>query len=689
MARLAVTPWGYSIKGPADAFCESVFAQGNGQMGARGFACDEEKQVLSDHGVYWAGLFEYVKPGITDMVQLPDPFYTRLSGELPPLTHQEMDMQKGLLTHVREGSGLRIQSLRFMCMAQPHISALRYSITALEDRTIVLETGIDGQVANLPVADDQRVKNRESVILLHPAQCKEGYLCMESALSGHVVEQSYRLSLNLRTELEDASASCRAVTRITANLKAGQTLTIDKIIFTRTSRDVLESVPETMPQMPEENFDELISQHAKAWAERWQDCDMELDASPEMQGAARYAIFQLLQNCLEGDERVSIGARGILHGRYKGNTFWDTEIFMLPFYRCTRPLAAKGLLSYRLRLLPDALESAKSFNLKGARYPWMCSDTGREQCESWDTGACEIHITADVAYALATYMKATGDESIREAYGELLAQTARYWMSRMTYEPDLDRYSLLFVKGPDEYCGVTVNNTYTNYMVRYNLLMAAQEGAASEEERKAFLKAAEKITILYDEQRDLYLQDELFERLEPMPAKKNNDASLYRELSFDRLQRYKALKQADLVLLMTLFPQDFTEKQKRNIWNYYEPLTLHDSTLSFGVHAQLALQLEDFEKAESYLHKSLFLDLYDIMENTGEEGVHMAAFGAAWQALAFGAAGVSFHENGTVSARPHLPKSIRAMRFTVSAYGKRYRISVFASGKAEVRFITQ
>ncbi len=689
MARLTVTPWGFSAKGPADAFCESVFAQGNGQMGARGFACDEEKRALSDHGVYWAGLFEYVKPGITDMIQLPDPFYTRPSDELPLLTHQEMDMQKGLLTHCREGNGLKIQSQRFLSMAQLHISALRYSITALEDRTIVLETGIDGQVANLPVADDQRTKNREVVRLLHPAACKEGYLRMESAPSGHMVEQSYKLSLSLPAMCEDASASGRAVTRITANLKAGQTLTVDKIIFTRTSRDSKDIMPVTMPQMPKEGFDELFDEHAKAWAERWRDCDMELDASPEMQGAARYAVFELLQNCLEGDERVSIGARGILHGRYKGNTFWDTEIFMLPFYLYTRPFSAKGLLSYRLHLLPDALESAKSFNLKGARYPWMCSNTGREQCESWDTGACEIHITADVAYALARYMKATGDESIREAYAELLAQTARYWMSRMTYEPDLDRYSLLFVKGPDEYCGVTVNNTYTNYLVRHNLCLAAREGAASEEERKIFLEAAEKLVLLYDEKRELYMQDELFERLEPMPAKKNGNASLYRELSFDRLQRYKALKQADLVLLMTLFPADFTEKQKRNIWNYYEPLTLHDSTLSFGVHAQLALQLKDIEKAETYLHKSLFLDLYDIMENTGEEGVHMAAFGAAWQALAFGAAGMMIDENGMVTAQPHLPKSIRGMRFTVSAQGKRYRISVSASGKAEVQLITQ
>jgi kojibiose phosphorylase len=686
MARIAVTPWGFSIKGPADAFCQSVFAQGNGQMGARGFACDEEKKTLSDHGVYWAGLFEYVKPGITDMIQLPDPFYTRLSCELPPLTLQEMNMQKGLLTHIREGNGLRIASLRFLSMAQLNISAVRYSITALEDRTIILETGIDGRVANLPVADDQRIKNLETVRLLHTVQCKEEYLRMESTPSGHVVEQTYRLSMNLPVMREDVSTADQAVTRITANLKAGQTLAVDKIIYTRTSRDAAGFVPETMP---EAGFDTLFEQHANSWAVRWQDCDMVLDASPEMQGAARYAIYQLLQNCLEGDERVSIGARGILHGRYKGNTFWDTEIFMLPFYQYTRPLAAKGLLSYRLHLLPDALESARAFNLKGARYPWMCSDTGREQCESWDTGACEIHITADVAYALIKYMKATGDESIREAYAELLAQTARYWMSRMTYEPDFDRYSLLYVKGPDEYCGVTVNNTYTNYMVRLNLKLAAREGAAPLEERKTFAEAAEKLVLLYDDKRDLYLQDELFERLEPMPAKKNKDASLYKELSFDRLQRYKALKQADLVLLMTLFPADFTEKQKRNIWNYYEPLTLHDSTLSFGVHAQLAFQLDDFEKAETYLYKSLFLDLYDIMENTGEEGVHMAAFGAAWQALAFGAAGMMIDEDGTVTAQPHLPKNIRAMRFTVKTRGKRYRISVSASGKAEVQLITQ
>ena len=681
MARVTVTPWVLSLSGPADDFCQSVFAQGNGQMGARGFACDEEKQALYDHGVYWAGLFEYVKPGITDMIQVPDPFYTRVKSPLPPVSRQEMDMQKGLLTHIRQGEKLSVASRRLISMADPNVSALRYSITAGEDTTVVLETGIDGQVANLPVADDQRTKNQETVRLLAPTDQREGYLRMESRPSGHVVEQYYRLSVNLPSVREDASGDGRAVTRLTARVKAGQTLTVDKIIVTGTSRDTREISPEALLN---QTFEDVLDRHAKAWAERWQDCDMQVEASEEMQGAIRYSIFQLLQNCLEGDGRVSIGARGILHGRYKGNTFWDTEIFMLPFFQYTRPEAARGLLSYRLRLLPDALESARAFNLKGARYPWMCSDTGREQCESWDTGACEIHITADVVYALWRYLQATGDQSLREGYARLLAETARYWMSRMTYEPDSDRYSLLFVKGPDEYCGVTVNNTYTNYLVRHNLLLAAAEGAASEEERKAFADAAEKLTLLYDEKRGLYLQDELFERLEPMPARKNGDASLYRELSFDRLQRYRALKQADLVLLMTLFPAAFTEYQKRNIWAYYEPLTLHDSTLSFGVHAQLALQLDDMDKAESYLFKSLFLDLYDIMDNTGQEGVHLAAFGAAWQALAFGAAGVRFAEDGTVKVTPHLPKSIRAMRFTVMVQEKRYRISVSASGGSEV-----
>ncbi|MBE0600524.1 MAG: glycoside hydrolase family 65 protein, partial [Firmicutes bacterium] len=305
----------------------------------------------------------------------------------------------------------------------------------------------------------------------------------------------------------------------------------------------------------------------------WDDCDIEIESDDEeMQGALRYNIFMMLCNNAAEDRTVSIGARGLTHGRYKGNLFWDTEIFMLPFYLWTRPQAAKNLLLYRTDRLNVARTLAKKQNLDGARFPWMCSDSGLEQCETWDTGLCEVHITADIAYAAQRYVEATEDEDFLHGPAtELFTDTARYWLSRLTYEPAKDKFSSFFVKGPDEYCGTTTNNTFTNYMAQNNIRLALQYGTLNEEDRKRAIFTVERIELLYDAERDLYLQDELLDRLEALPFQKNGDAPSYTQFSYDRMQRYRVLKQADLVLLMNLFPEAFTHALKRNVFDYYEP----------------------------------------------------------------------------------------------------------------------
>ena len=294
-----------------------------------------------------------------------------------------------------------------------------------------------------------------------------------------------------------------------------------------------------------------------------------------------------------------------------------------------------------------------------------------------------MHITADVAYALERTRQITGG-TLTEGERELLADTARYWRSRFTWEPDKERYSSFFVKGPDEYCGAAVNNTYTNYMARYNvclaLALAGDKLDAREREELRFF--AEHIAILYDESRSLYKQDELFDRLEPLPGNHAGGEPLYKRICFDRMQRYRALKQADLVQLMALRPEDFTEVQKKAIWETYEPLTVHDSSLSYGVHAHLAFQLGLMDKGWDYFTRSLLFDLRDELGNTGREGVHMAALGATWQALVYGALGL-WVQDGRMTVKPNLPEQIRSMSMRVWQDGVRYQI--FADhGRTEV-----
>lgn len=712
--QLKILPWSLEIT-DMDArhysFYESILAQGNGYLGVRGFDPAGVKGNGFERSVFLAGFFECIKPGITDMVNTPDLFSLRFGIPCEEISADAtLDLRTGLLTRkalwqLKSGARFSLSSRRIVSMHNKHVSALEVEIRPLDgDLHILLETGLDGDVTNLPISDDQLTENTQVKRLLVPVTCQAnqvgGCLVMESTPSKRCVYQAYRVMTNLPMATTGTTTDSYAAVRTEGIIPQCEALTVTKVIATYSYRDHIQDHLAEAVQLADRlvvlGFAGILEESAQAWSELWKSCDIELDGDPELQGAVRYNIFQLLQNNAATDPYVSIGARGLMHGRYKGNYFWDTEIFMLPFFLYTRPEAAKNLLLYRYHMLPSAREGAKSLGLKGARYPWMSSNTGYEQCETWDTGCCEVHITADVAHAVQEYVRITDDQDFLVHYGaEILVETARYWVSRLTYNEETDCYSLLFVKGPDEYCGVTTNNTYTNYLVRENLLGAIRavnsvrqrpedwrglqaKLQVTAQELEQFEEVAKKIIILYDQERDLLLQDELFERMEPLDisAHKLGATALYRTTPYDRLQRYKVVKQADLVLLMTLYPDRFSTKLKQNIWSYYEPLTLHDSSLSFGTHAQLASELGYGDVAWDYLRKSVFLDLYNIMDNTHHEGIHMAALGASWQALVLGMAGLRRGADGRPQVNPKLPTPIRGLRFSVVMGGCKYDITI-------------
>lgn len=686
-------------------FLESVFSLGNGYMGVRGYDSFSQGRKPYERSIFIAGLFEYIRSGITDMVNTPDIFHAAF---LEPMTQKKarlhLDMQTGLLTREAvwaDACGRHVECVtqRFISMDDPHLAGQRITLRPLDAQMhLALDTGINGDVANLPISDDQMASNGLVLRLLSPgdvrADAQGGSLVMHTTPSNRSVYQAYTIETN-RPVLKKALAQDGfSGVRLSAALSKGESLRIDKLIATYTYRDG-EADPLDAAQKAAAgvSFDAAFEKSLNAFKALWENADIVVDADGDLQGAMRFNLFQLMQNNAARDEKASIGARGLMHGRYKGNYFWDTEIFMLPFYLYTRPEAAKNLLMYRYHTLEDAMEGARRFGLRGARYPWMCSDTGFEQCETWDTGCCEVHITADVAYAVWQYCQVTGDfPFLRDHGARILIETARYWQSRMTRDPATGMYHLLFVKGPDEYCGVTVDNTYTNMLVQENLRYAYQAAETlkqdapeayralntDEAELKSFLDMAEQITLLYDPSRALYLQDAHFEQMEPIDISlyKKDHAALYRTMSFDRLQRLKVLKQADLVLLCALLPERFSDAQMQNIFHYYEPLTLHDSTLSFGVHAWQAAKIGERPKAMDYFLKSAYLDLHNIMDNTQNEGIHMASLGATWQALIFGMAGLHIGKDGTPALKPNLPVGIRSLEATVQIKHESYRLAI-------------
>ena len=660
MRMPVIHPWQIDLEGPVTDFSESIFAIGNGYLGIRGYSLQTAKTKPQEHAMFRAGFFEQVKPGITDMVQLPDVLGIHVKGYQPEETTQSLDLRKGLFTQCWKSDGLHAVTERIASMADRTLICVRATLTAETDRTADVQAAMEEDVANLPVHDDQMAEETETVRLLETLSHTDRELHMRAVRSGREIRF-------IQTVLVNGQPVPDALIHL--ELRAGVPVTVEKRV--RVLLDNASPDPDRMDPWED---------HCQAWEQLWQDCDIELDADEEIRGALRWNIFQLLCNNAGDDPRLSIGARGLTHGRYKGNTFWDTDIFMLPFFCWQRPEAAKNLMQYRVNHLPEARELAKKQNLSGARYPWMCAADGDEQCESWDIGFCEVHITADVAYALKRMLDITG-YTITEEMKSLLLDTARYWKSRFTWEADREQFSCFFVKGPDEYCGAAVNNTYTNYMAKNNVELALRYAGdlMDETERKELRFFADHIAILYDPAAALYKQDELFDRLEPLPVSREGSEPLYRTICFDRMQRYRALKQADLVQLMVLFPDRFSEAEKQAVWEKYEPMTVHDSSLSFGVHAHLAFQLGRMDKAWDYFTQSLFFDLKDMLHNTGREGVHMASLGATWQALVYGMLGL-WTEDGTLTAGARLPEAIRSVSLSVRFRNEKYRITANHEG---------
>lgn len=655
---LCLTPWTISHTGDgwADDFCESVFFLGNGRMGVRGYLSSEPAPRPVQKGLYLAGIFGEIKPGITDFVNLPTPVREtiRIDGAQTALAspvERVLDLREATLTMrytlSANGKRLAVTHQRFLPRERPALLLQRLTLIPETDMELAVSSGILTDSCNSPIPDDQTKANTETVQLSRPGPVEpsqQGFSCAFSIQgTGLTVTQEIRL----RCPAFARAPGCGPETRSTASAKAGQALIFDKIAAVRTSRD---RDPRIAPIPEDWDFGGLLAEHRAAWARVWERCDLDISAcGGDLQTGLRYAMFQLLGSCSAKDPSVSIGARGLTHGRYKGCYFWDTDLFMLPFFLENDREAARSLCEYRVRSLPAARAHARKMNAAGARYPWMAALDGSEQCETWDIGCSEVHITADVAFALDAYCQRSGDEAFYlDQAAEVFVETARFWVSRYTCRPETGEADLLFCKGPDEYCGITCNNLFTNVMVQHNLDLALRAAADLREKRPALYArlaitpeelsrmAALRGAIKWPREPSTgrLAQDDTLHLLEPadMAALKPDDGASYHQICFDRLQRYKVIKQADVLLLMTRLPQLFTPEEKQAAWEDFEPICLHDSTLSFASHALFALQNGLREAGLAYLRKALLLDLRDVMGNTGQEGLHLACMGEAWQA---------------------------------------------------------
>jgi trehalose/maltose hydrolase-like predicted phosphorylase len=450
----------------------------------------------------------------------------------------------------------------------------------------------------------------------------------------------------------------------------------------------------------------VLAAHEAAWDQRWGVSDVVIEGDNEVQRAVRFAVYHLISAANPDDERVSVGARALSGDTYFGHVFWDTEIYLLPFYTAVWPEAARALLMYRFHTLPAARDKAARLGWKGALYAWESADTGEETTPerviapdgTWvevPTGTSEQHISADVAYAVWEYWRVSGDDGFYLAAGaEIVLETARFWASRAVPEPDGKRH-IRNIIGPDEYHEHVDDNAFTNVMARWNIergletlevLRAGWPERAAELEARLGLTdaeladwrdAAQRIVTGFDPATGLYEQFEGYYGLEPIDLADYADRTAPMDvvLGRERTQASQVVKQADVVALIALLPEVFPGRSAEANFRFYEPRCAHGSSLSPAMHALVAARLGESELALRFLHRIIGFD----QDPGAAGGVRIAGLAGIWQAVVLGFAGLDL-TGEVLILDPKLPPDWRSLSFHVQWRGRLVAVRVDGAG---------
>jgi trehalose/maltose hydrolase-like predicted phosphorylase len=654
---------------------EARLAIGNGSFGIR--ASLEQPLLVSRPATLIAGFFEMLDraPRIPALVVTPDWLRFRLwldeepveihSGET--LTYwRALDLRRGLLLSEWQqrtpgGRVLRLRKLRLASLSARSLAIQLARIVVEQPSRIRLETDIRAAPGLQLVAGTPDV-------LVWRTPSDAGRLAVafstQRTASGPVAldrTDAQRQTWNWFANPHEPSTLVRRV-----SLAHGKCA--DHDIAERATRSLRHAKRRGVPQ--------LIRDHVKGWEQRWRAGGVEIDGDPSAQKALRFAVYHLVSAANPDDEHVSIGARGLTGEGYLGHVFWDTEIFLLPFYTLTWPQAARAMLMYRYHTLPAARDKAARLGYRGALYAWESADTGDEATPPWALGRdgrvvpilCgtqEQHISADIAHAVWRYWQATGDlRFLLDAGAEIILETARFWASRATREAD-ERYHIRGVIGPDEYHDTVDDNAYTNGLAAWNLdraLMiaayvrsrwAAEWAQLSQKlnltgfELDSWRDIADRLATGFDPASGLLEQFAGFFDLEDVDlgAYASRTTPMDVVLGPERTRRSQVIKQADVLMLMALLPDEYDRQVQLGNFRYYEPRCGHGSSLSPTIHALLAARVGEIPLAEQYFRQAASIDMDDARGDTGL-GVHMGALGGLWQATVFGFGGLSVGRSG-------------------------------------------
>lgn len=706
---------------------ESIFSIGNGYMGQRA-NFEESYSGPSLQGSYMAGVYypdktrvgwwkngypEYFAKVLNstnwigidididgqplDLANCKVKDFTRV------LNMKEGTLSRSFTAELEGGKEIRVEAIRFVSMTRHEIGVIRYAVTPLNfEATFTVTPYLDGDVQNRDANYDEKFWTEVSKEFgEHDAaltvKTKKLDFHLTSVMTFEISKNGELLDIKPEQLAKEKYVGFRAQVEASAN----EQIAIYKYAANVTSRDhglgqLVDAGRTALQSAAEAGFQALHREQVQAWADKWQDSDIVIEGDVAAQQAIRFNIFQLNQTYSGEDDRLNIGPKGFTGEKYGGSTYWDTEAYCLPFYLSTADSSiARNLLIYRYKHLEKAKENARKLGFaKGALYP-MVTMNGEECHNEWEITFEEIHRNGAIAYAIYNYVNYTGDFAYLGQYGlEVLAEISRFWEERVNYVAAKGQYMILGVTGPNEYENNVNNNWYTNRIAcwtmeytlevldylrenepsRYRELIEKLQ--LSEAETAKWQDIIDKMYYPYDPERQIFLQQDGFldKDLTPVKELDPKHLPLNQNWSWDRILRSAYIKQADVLQGLFFLGDRYDLETKKRNFDFYEPLTVHESSLSPCVHSIIACELGYKEKAyEMYLRTSrLDLDNYN---NDTEDGCHTTSMAGTWMSVVYGFGGLKV-KDGVLHLNPFNPGHWKSFSFKVMFRGSRLKVTV-------------
>ncbi len=706
---------------------ETLFALANGYLGMRGSL--EEGRLVARAGTYINGFYEteridYAEPAYglarrrQRMLNVTDGTSIELYVGDDPLdlatgrvtSHRRvLDLRRGLLRRELEwespsGARISLSSLRLVSFAEEHLALIDWRVTLLSDPTqLTVVSSLIGRSKPEVGYDDPRIgaSLSKDALILGKRRVDDSYGSLRHTTRNSrfsiLTMMSNRLQTDCRYHSLPEESQRDVWHRYQISAETGKEIRLTKLLSYYTaakedSRKLLHRARRSIDHAWDRGLESIAEEQERWLSDYWKRSDVIVEGEPEVQQGVRFNLFHLVQAAGRSG-CTNVAAKGLTGEGYEGHYFWDTEIYSIPYFTYTSPDIARRLLEYRYHTLPQARRRAEELHMRGALYPWRTIN-GEEASAYFPAGTAQYHINADIMFAVRKYVQATKDEEFLHRYGaEMYFETARFWLDLGDYVEGRG-FCINEVTGPDEYTAMVNNNTYTNMMARDNLASAAavaerldreapetmarlrRELELSDDEIASWRAAAEAMFFPYDEEKRIYAQDDTFLTKAPWdfegtPAERYPLLLHYHPLT---IYRYQVLKQPDVTLAILLQGSHFSLEEKKRNFDFYDPLTTGDSSLSPCIQSIVAAEVGYTDRAYRYFKMTANMDLEDVNGNV-DHGVHIANMAGTWLALVYGFAGMRDYD-GVLSFAPHLPPAWDRLAFTLQTAGTALSVDI-------------